>query len=140
MKAVDFIVEFDDRYLFIEFKDPQNPKAPEEGGREFIEELRSSGLDSDLMYKYRDSFLYEWASGRAEKPIYYLVLVAWDGLSPADLTTRTDALRRLLPLDGPALGSWSRPIVADCFVFNVGSWNRNFPRYPLIRLSSGSQP
>ena len=26
MKAVDFIVELHDRYLFIEFKDPDNPK------------------------------------------------------------------------------------------------------------------
>ncbi len=27
MKAVDFIVERPDSYLFIEFKDPQDPKA-----------------------------------------------------------------------------------------------------------------
>ena len=27
MKAVDFIVELPERYLFIEFKDPQNPNA-----------------------------------------------------------------------------------------------------------------
>ncbi len=140
MKAVDFIVEFDDRYLFIEFKDPQNPKAPEERGREFIEDLKSSRLDCELRYKYRDSFLYEWASGRADKPIHYIVVVAWDGLSPADLMTRADALKRLLPRKGPKSGSWSRPIVADCVVFNLDSWNRIFPRYPIIRLSSRSRP
>ena len=136
MKAVDFIVEFDDRYLFIEFKDPQDPGAPKERGTKFIEDFKSSGLDSVLKYKYRDSVLYEWASGRADKPIYYFVLIAWDDLTSGDLETRTEALKRQLPLKGPISGSWTRTIVTDCAVFNVDSWNRIFPKYPVIRLST----
>ena len=63
MKAVDFIVEDDDRVLFIEFKDPDHPRATDEEKERFVESFRSGRLDEDLKYKYRDSLLYEWASG-----------------------------------------------------------------------------
>ena len=114
MKAVDFIVEFDDRYLFIEFKDPQHPRATEESRNEFVDGFKGGQLDYDLKYKFRDSFLYEWASGRAEKAIFYFVLIAVDDLSARDLSARTDALRRALPVFGPDLNPWTRPIVSGC--------------------------
>ena len=72
MKTVDFIIERQDSYYFIEFKDPEHPLATAQARREFIDGIDSGGLDEDLKYKYRDSFLNEWASGRADKPIYYL--------------------------------------------------------------------
>ena len=69
MKAVDFIVELLDCYLFIEVKDPQAPQTPKPSRNEFLRRLKSGELDQDFKYKYRDSFLYEWASGRTNKPI-----------------------------------------------------------------------
>ena len=127
MKAVDFIIELDDRYVFIEFKDPQHPNAQERSRRQFTSKFQRGGLDDDLAYKYRDSFLYEWASGRAEKPIDYFVLVALDTLTSGDLMQRTDALRSKLPLRGPDGSPW--PIARTCAVFNLDSWNRSFPEY-----------
>ena len=50
--ASDFVVDLPERRLFIEIKDPQDPRMQS-----------FSGLDYDLRYKYRDSFLYD-ASGR----------------------------------------------------------------------------
>lgn len=85
MKAVDFIVELKDRSFFIEFKDPQNPDSKSGNEREFVEKFLSGNIDEDFKYKYRDSFLYEWASGKAEKPIYYYVLIAMDTLTEAEL-------------------------------------------------------
>ena len=138
MKAVDFIVEFNDRYLFIEFKDPQAPGATEVQRNEFISRFKQGNLDNDLQYKYRDSFLYEWASGRANKPIHYFVLIALDGLLSSELTRRTDALHQKLPYNGPDEEPWNRPFVNECVVFNIESWNRHFPKYPVIRLSASS--
>ena len=136
MKAVDFIVELEDRYLFIELKDPDDPEAaPERRGR-FLERLRSGGLDESLKYKYRDSFLYEWASGRADKPIDYFVLIALDSLEDGHLLTRTEALQRKLPKRGPSGRPWQREIVRGCGVFNVESWNRRFPLHPVSRVSA----
>ena len=56
MKAVDFVVELADRYLFVELKDPQHPRATEQSRGEFIEKLGAGRLDEELKYKYRDSF------------------------------------------------------------------------------------
>lgn len=138
MKGVDFIVELPDKYLFIEFKDPQHPQTAPKDAEEYRERLQSGGIDEELKYKYRDSFLYEWASGRADKPIDYLVLIAWDILLDRDLNNRTAALNQKLPLLGPGGANWPRPIAASCNVFNLDSWNRNLPNYPVVRLSENS--
>ena len=134
MKAVDFIVEEDDRILFIEFKDLEHPNAPEENRIKNLEEFRSGNLDRYLQYKYRDTFLYEWASDNVNKQIHYLVVVAIDGLSEAELVDRRDDLRRKLPLSGPPSKKWKRPIISDCVVFNIETWNRHQRRFPLSRI------
>ena len=134
MKAVDFIVEEAARISFIEIKDPDDPNAAAERKKEFIQKFLSGNLDEDLKYKYRDTFLYQWASERVDKPIYYWVIIALDTLTEAELNVRTDDLKRKLPLNGPSSGQWKRPIVTDCGVFNIDTWNRLQPRFPLSRI------
>lgn len=133
MKAVDFIIEFPDHYLFLEFKDPRHPDAPKHNRDKFIREFTGGSLDQELQYKCRDSFLYEWASGRADKPVRYFVLVADEALSDAELTVRTDALTRVLPIKVPNSVLWTKPLFQSCVVFNIESWNRSLPQYPLKR-------
>jgi len=136
MKAVDFIVELNDRFIFIEFKDPADPQSIQEKKEEFIQRFQDGKIDEDLKYKYRDSFLYEWASGRLNKPIFYFVLIAIEALDDAQLLARTDALRKKLPQTGPASGQWQRPIVNGCAVFNLKAWNETFPNYPVKRIKT----
>lgn len=136
MKAVDFIVELADRVLFIEFKDPDNPTAAHpQNPAEFIKGFLSGRLDADLQYKYRDSYLYEMASGRADKPVYYFVLIGAQALSDADLLARTDALKNKLPVLGVNGKAWKKPFVAGCAVMNLQAWNRALPNYPASRVS-----
>ena len=135
MKAVDFIVELPDRYLFIEFKDPQDPKAPTEAADADLERFSAGQLDKNLIYKFRDSFLYELASGRADKPVDYLVLVALDVLPTPLLRHRRRELERKLPINGPGEQPWPRPIAKRCAVFNIETWNRHLPEYPIERRS-----
>lgn len=135
MKAVDFVVNLADRYLFIELKDPQHPRATSRARKTFIARLHSGELDEELKYKYRDSFLYEWAAGRADKPIDYLVLIALDTLDDAQLAHRKASLERQLPAWGPQGRRWARPLVRLCAVFNFESWNRNLPKYPVTRVA-----
>ncbi len=134
MKAVDFIVEEAARISFIEIKDPDHPNAAAERSSKFIQKFRSGKLDENLKYKYRDTFLYQWASERVDKPIYYWVIIALDKLTEAELFARTDDLRRGLPLKGPPSGEWKRRIVTGCMVFNIDTWNRHQPRFPLSRI------
>ncbi len=134
MKAVDFIVETDDRLLFIEFKDPDHPDAKPVQREKFADSFCSGRLNEDLKYKYRDSFLYEWASGNTGKPVYYWILLAMDNLTEADLLVQTEDLKRKLPLRGPASGAWVRQIVADCMIFNIKTWNRHLKDFPVSRI------
>ena len=132
MKAVDFIVELPERFLFVEIKDPEAPQVPEENTEEFRARFKRGQLDESLKYKYRDSFLYEWASGRAHKPIDYFVLIT--GIDRKVLLSRLDALKQRLPFLGPNSLPWSRPIVSKVGVFNMDTWNDRFPQYPVIRV------
>ena len=135
MKAVDFIVELSDCYLYIEFKDPQAPSVPQPDAENYMESFQKGQLDEDFKHKYRDSYLYEWASGRADKPIDYLVLIALDTLKSPMLRHRRRELERKLPVPGPVGKPWPRPIVRSCAVFNLDSWNRKFPELTVTRLT-----
>ncbi len=133
MKAVDFIIELHDRYLFIEFKDPENPNIPDRYRATAVQNLQESEFDEDLKYKFRDTFLYEWAAGRADKPIDYFVLIAIED-RPL-LSRRLEVLERNLPAGLPTSTSWARPIVHRCGVFNIEDWNTAFPDYQVERLT-----
>ena len=133
MKAVDFVVELPHRYLFIEFKDPEHPSSRPESRQDFIRDFYSNRSNLELAQKFRDSFIYEWASGRAFKPIRYYVLVAIAGLTEANLQASSEDLRRKLPAGIPSV--WRRSIVEYCAVFNIDSWNRFLPRFQVRRLS-----
>jgi len=131
MKAVDFIIEFPDCYWFIEVKNLDAPKVPEKERKKYMNRLQSPKMIKHLKYKYRDSFLYEWASGRADKPIDYLILIGLKTLESPLLMERTNALQRNLPTSQPSQlkWPWCRSIVRNCGVFNIASWNRKFPDY-----------
>ena len=135
MKAVDFIVELPDRYFYVEFKDPQHPRAPAGEAEEYRNRLMSQQIDEEFKYKFRDSFLYELGLDRANKPIYFVVLIALDTLTSADMLQRQEALERKLPLQGPNDQPWPRPLVNSCAVLNINSWNNLFPEFQVSRLA-----
>lgn len=134
MKAVDFIIELEDRVLFVEFKDPENPKALAKDRATFMTKFLSGPLDTQLKTKCRDSWLYEWAEGRIKKPITYLILIGASWLSDAELLTRTDALKRQIPVAGPGDRPWKKPFVTGCAVMNLDAWNKVLPQFPASRV------
>lgn len=135
MKAVDFVLETRDKVLFVEIKDPDNPGAAPTDRNKFVEEFASGNIDADLVYKCRDSFLYEWAAGDTRKPIHYFVLIAIDNLTKTELLARTDALRRKIPLLSQTGGKWKRAPIADCAVFNIRTWNEHMTSCTVRRIS-----
>lgn len=138
MKAVDFVVEFPDKYLFVEFKDPENPNATPETRDRWIKDFEDGSHDNDLIRKFRDSWIYEWATGNADKPVHYFVLVAISGPSVGSLGAKTTDLRRNLSLGLPHNAGWTRRIALDCQIFNIQSWNSSLPDFPIRRISTGS--
>lgn len=133
MKAVDFIVEREDRYIFVEIKNPQ--QSPNADVGRYITRFQRREIDLDLKYKFRDSFIYEWASGRANKPIDYCVLIAVDALEPAMLVQRSEQLQEQIPTGLPKNSFWQRQIARSCVVYNINSWNRTWADFPVRRIN-----
>jgi hypothetical protein len=123
MKAVDFIVEYKDRYYFIEIKDPGMPGV-------YAEENDLAKLISDLTIKYRDTFMYRWAERKLDKPVYYLCFIE---LENALILNISRNLKRRLPIDKPST-HWKRPIVKECLVSNIAIWNQTFPDMKVTRV------
>ena len=70
MKAIDFIVELNNAYLFIEIKDPSNPKSGGCNLQKDKEKLTNGEMLKCLQLKFRDTFIYRWAEEKLDKPIY----------------------------------------------------------------------
>lgn len=138
MKAVDFIVESNDRYWFIEVKDPDNPRATAAAKKAFAENLKTGKLRKDLVIKYRDSFLYRWAMKKLDKPVKYVVLLCMKALDDAALLQQNDNLRRNLPTE--KANSWQRPLADSCVILDFDGWNKQFPNWQVTRTSVEGTP
>ncbi|MCL2812682.1 MAG: hypothetical protein FWD25_12450 [Clostridia bacterium] len=88
LSAVDFIVENENEWLFIEVKDPDNPKAKKECRDRFLAEMKDAETCKNIFgKKLKDSLLRQLARGECfSKPVKYVVVLE---------CTEFDALLRL---------------------------------------------
>lgn len=133
MHRVDFIVELEEAILFIEVKDPGNPKAQAKGLKKFRDELNDGTLSSTFASKFIDSFFYRWAEDKLSKTVYYLSLVTLEG---EVLPNFSDEIAKKLPGAGKSSPRWGRHPVQNCQVFNLETWNENFPKWPVTRVAA----
>ena len=136
MQAVDFVIETQSHFLFVEIKDPDNPIADPARKADFIQKLKSGSIDKSLYTKYRDTWLYRHMNGEPYKPIKYLVLIACDSLSPAEILARQDALKRKIPVLKDKGEKWSM-FIDSCTVLNIAAWNAALSQLPVGRISAG---
>ena len=96
LSAVDFIVETDTNFLFIEVKDPDHPYALKLGNpTEFIEELKNP---KKLTGKFKDSLLKELAKGRTfQKPVVYVLILEWSKLDAAQRRKTFENIQSTIP-------------------------------------------
>lgn len=132
IKRVDFIAEFNDRFIFLEVKDPDMPGAANPDA--FKTKLLTGNLIPDLAGKYRDSYWFRSHSGKVTKPIHYVVLISMASLDPALLLTKQDELKRSLPITH---NDWSVPCAAGCAVLNLDQYKKQFGANSVRRLSAG---
>lgn len=133
LKRVDFVVEFEDRIVFLEVKDPDIPGAlrPEK----FREELLTGNLIPALASKYRESSWFQMHVKTTDKPVYYLVLIAMAELDDALLLAKTDQLKKALPVTHK---SWQKPSVKGCAILNVEQYKKYFGPNSIKRLSDAT--
>jgi hypothetical protein len=133
MKRVDFIAEYEDRFLFVEVKDPDNPAAV--NSEAFKTKLFGGNLIPDLASKYRDSLWFRALSGKAGKPVHYIVLLSMASLDPALLLTKQDELHRCLPMNHK---DWSISFAQACVILNLDQYKKQFGNHTVRRISAGA--
>ncbi len=132
IKRVDFIIEYDDRFDFLEVKDPDIPGADDPEA--FKKKLLTGNLIPDLAGKYRDSSWFWTHSRKDAKPIHYIVLISMASLEPALLLAKQDELKRSLPITHD---DWAAPCVASCIILNMEQYKKLFGQDSIRRLSAG---
>ncbi|MDD4950490.1 hypothetical protein [Sulfuricurvum sp.] len=132
MSRVDFIVELDNAILFVEVKDPDHPDSTLEILERFLTKLENGKLGNIFASKFIDTFLYRWAEDKLIKPVYYLSLVTLDN---AQVIQLSDEIVRKLPPLGVAAPRWKKQLFENCQVFNINTWNENFPNWQVTRIS-----
>jgi len=127
LSAVDFIVETDDKYLFIEIKDPDHPCALEFGNPdEFIAELKKPAR---LTGKFKDSLLKELAKGKAfQKPVVYVIVLEWSKLDAAQRRKTFENIGSTLPRFREDYFPMIK--MATCApIYNINEFAKAFPMF-----------
>jgi len=132
IKRVDFVVEYDDCYRFIEVKDPDIPGATDIDG--FISKLKSGKLIQSLSGKYRDTLFFRTIQKKADKKIEYIVLLSMSKLEAPLLMNKQDELHRSIPFQH---SDWSSNSVAVCVILNMQQWKKRYGENSIRRLSEG---
>jgi hypothetical protein len=136
MHRVDFVVELEESILFVEVKDPGNPKAQAEGLAKFHRELQDGTLGDTFAAKFIDTFLYRWAEECLHKPVHYISLVTLEDSEL--LPSFSDEIEKKLPPMGRSVPRWKRQLALNCQVFNIDMWNENFPKWSVSRVPASS--
>lgn len=144
MKAVDFIVEWEHEFWFVEVKDPSNSKIPSGIKRDKLKEFIAK-IDNEILFsnelgpKIKDSFLYLHLSKRLPpKPLRYLVLLAIGNLDAALLLRSMEGVKRSSCLLGPDKRKWKNPYLEEVMVFSEQTWNEKLKQCPVKRLRAQS--
>lgn len=130
IKRVDFIIEHEDSFIFLEVKDPDIPGAA--NPENFREQLCGGELIPDLAGKYRDTLFFTSLRKEYEKPINYVVLVSMESLDNALLLAKTDVLKRALPMTHK---SWSKKSVNSCIILKLDAYKKHFGADSVWRAS-----
>ncbi|WP_339743379.1 hypothetical protein [uncultured Rubinisphaera sp.] len=130
IRPVDFLLELDDRYRFIEIKDPDcpNPVNPEK----FEQDMASGEIIEDLSRKFRDSYFFFSLQSKPRKEVEYVVLISWSKMDSAAMLSRTDLLRRTIPWTN---GSFQNSPLVHCIVMNMEAWKEKFGDGSVWRVS-----
>ncbi|WP_145980930.1 hypothetical protein [Magnetospirillum sp. ME-1] len=147
MAAVDFIVEWDKYYWFVEIKDPETSTALSDeirhaGCKKVIDEFHSGNLISkNLAPKIKDSFIYTKLQKTIDdKPIFYMVLLGISSLNEPIANHLATKLKHGCGFFGPHNKGWESPYLRDVIVLNIAQWNRTFPHCPITRTSPPTLP
>lgn len=130
IQPVDFLIEYDDHYLFVEVKDPDCPDV--KNVEAFRKKLRSGELTRKLAGKYRDTFFSFGFQQKPQKKIQYIVLLAFSDLTPELLLPQIDRLKKAIPIQHD---NWKVEAAAGCVIFNLEQYKKRYGSESVQRVS-----
>ncbi|WP_424767515.1 hypothetical protein [Paenibacillus sp. sgz302251] len=137
MKFVDFIIELADRFIFLEVKDPDNPRATPEAKLNYLRKMRSREIGWELGQKVKDTLLYEWARDRRlDKPIHYVVLMEASFADSPTLLALIDRTKGYLPLGLTNRPEVKRNCIDHFLILTLQKWNEHYAELPAHRMSN----
>lgn len=107
MKAVDFIAEYQNYYVFLEVKDPRSS-----------DEKTIDERVNNLKLKFRDSFICRYMQSKVDKEIRYICFLS---IETPLLLNLNKKLNQLLPTEVPYQ---KQDLVSWCVVLNEEKWNK----------------
>ncbi|UZQ50281.1 hypothetical protein [Clostridium kluyveri] len=137
--GVDFVVELEDKFLFIELKDIENNKVPREQKKEWIERLkvRKENLFlMDLGVKFKDTLIRRWAKEENfDKPIWYLIIIEFKEMNAAQKIKLSEELSGKLPTCIKAKFGFKKEIrIKRRMILSIKDWIEKFPEFQVTEI------
>lgn len=138
-KAVDFIVEYQDKIYFIEVKDPENRAiTTDRRGRERKIMKYNMSDDSyihELGQKCRDTYMYRFLQNiNQTKNLHYIVLVAFEHRNASALATMSKNLKYHTGFEGPHRRGWALNYLHQVAAVDLKMWPIVVPEVKVSRV------
>ena len=99
LSFVDFIVETDSMFYFIEVKNPDNPNAPSKNRNEYFDKLQETVFPNAVVKKFSDTLLAQLAMGYSfPKPVQYIFILEFGAFSSYERQILFDKVTHRLPV------------------------------------------
>lgn len=139
--GVDFIIECENRFMFVEIKDLEDKRVPSENRRKWIEKLKISNDNPfliDLGVKFKDTIIRKWAKEEElNKPIWYIIILQLNAIDAAfKLKLAEDLSGRLPTCIGRNYGFKKEVIIKRREILSVEDWLKRYPEFPIEETES----
>lgn len=140
LKSVDFIVETENRFLFIEVKNIDNRRATDKEKAEWIEHLQDGGKEFlfHMGGKFKDTLLHNFAmENYFDKPIRYIIILQFDTFDSRQRGRLKENLHSVLPMKLKSDEYKRRVKIEKYDIIDIKEWNENtdYSRFPITLIS-----
>ena len=137
--GVDFIIELEDRFVFVEVKDLEDKRVPPEQRAEWVRKLKI-GKDNpfliDMGIKFKDTVLRKWANNEEfDKPIWFTVILQLNDMDAAMKIKLSEDLSGKLPTCiGEKYGFKKNLRIKRREIISVDDWQNRYPEFPITEV------
>lgn len=134
--GVDFVVETENKFLFIEVKDLENPGVPTTERVKWRQRLlydKDNPFLIELGLKFKDTILRRWGRELSfDKPIHYIVLLEFNALDSRQKEKLTADLSGQLPMTITQKHGFTRNIrIKHREILSIADWQKKYREYTI---------